>query len=98
VAEMVDAARAAGGTVVPADALGHPGLTAVRVYAAVTHTIGGLRTDGSGRVLTADGTPVPGLYACGVDVGGVATDGYASGLAAALVLGLRAAETAASEL
>jgi succinate dehydrogenase/fumarate reductase flavoprotein subunit len=95
VGEMVEAARRVGGTVESAGFLGHPGRIAVRVFAAVTHTIGGLRVDAHGRVLDGGGTPVPGLYACGVDVGGVATGGYASGLATALVLGLAAAERAA---
>jgi FAD binding domain len=98
VAEMIEAARAAGGVVVPADALGYPDRTAVRVFAAVTHTIGGLRADAAGHVLATDGSQLEGLFACGVDVGGIATGGYASGLAAALVLGLAAAETAAAEL
>lgn len=97
VADMVETARSAGGTVVPADVLGYPGLTAVRVFAAVTHTIGGLRVDEFARVLQEDGTAIDALYACGVDAGGVATGGYASGLATALVLGLVAAETAAAE-
>jgi succinate dehydrogenase/fumarate reductase flavoprotein subunit len=66
---------------------------AVRVVASITHTIGGLRVDEHARVLRADGEPVEGLYAAGVDVGGVATGGYASGLAQALVLGLTAAES-----
>ena len=35
------------------------------------------------------------LYAAGADVGGISTGGYASGLAAALVLGLTAAESLA---
>ena len=39
----------------------------------------------------------PGVYAAGGDVGGIATGGYASGLAAALVLGRIAAETAVEE-
>jgi hypothetical protein len=39
---------------------------------------------------------VDGLYAAGVDAGGFATGGYASGLAQALVLGLVAAESAAA--
>jgi len=38
---------------------------------------------------------VEGMWAAGVDAGGVATGGYASGLAQALVLGLVAAESAA---
>jgi fumarate reductase flavoprotein subunit len=70
-------------------------MAAVRVVAAITHTIGGLRIDERCRVLGDDGSAVDGLYAAGVDVGGVATGGYASGLAQALVLGLVAAEDVA---
>ena len=98
-ADMVEAARAAGGTVVGPEEL--PFATppesrvAVHVAAAVTHTIGGLKVDTAARVLGEDGTPVDGLWAAGVDAGGVATGGYASGLAQALVLGLAAAESAA---
>lgn len=83
--EMVDAARAAGGTVVARD----DGRLAVHVTAGVTHTIGGLRVDDRARVLGLDG-----VWAAGVDVGGIATGGYSSGLAQALVLGLAAAEDA----
>ena len=68
---------------------------AVRVAPAITHTIGGLRVDDGARVVSADGTPLDGLFAAGADAGGVSTGGYSSGLAAALVLGLTAAETAA---
>jgi fumarate reductase flavoprotein subunit len=64
---------------------------AVRVKPGITHTIGGLRIDESARV--ADG-----LYAAGADVGGISTGGYASGLAAALVFGRIAAESALSGL
>ena len=97
VSDMVDAA--------PAEArvsLGElpfdppPGtVAAVRVVASITHTIGGLSVDDRARVLGQDGEAVDGLWAAGVDVGGVATGGYASGLAQALVLGLAAAEDAA---
>ena len=87
--ERVDAARAAGGTVVDPSELPFetpPGSrVAVHVAAAVTHTIGGLRVDTNARALD-------GVYAAGVDAGGVANGGYASGLAQALVLGLAAAE------
>jgi succinate dehydrogenase/fumarate reductase flavoprotein subunit len=72
-----------------------PPFTAVRVVAAATHTLGGLRVDESARVLRDDGTSLDGVYAAGVDAGGIATGGYASGLACALVLGLAAAESAA---
>jgi succinate dehydrogenase/fumarate reductase flavoprotein subunit len=69
---------------------------AVHVGAGITHTIGGIRIDASARVLHEDGTPIDGLYAAGADAGGVSTGGYSSGLAAALVFGRIAAETAAA--
>ena len=104
VAELVEAARAAGGDVRPAEELpfalpasgklAEPPFVAVRVYAAVTHTIGGLRIDEHARVLDAEGLPVPGLLAAGADAGGIFTGGYGSGLAAALVFGRIAAEAA----
>jgi hypothetical protein len=84
--ERIEAARAAGGTVVERE----EGL-AVHVAGAVTHTIGGLRVDEHARVMGVDG-----LWAAGVDAGGVATGGYASGLAQALVLGFTAAESIAA--
>jgi succinate dehydrogenase/fumarate reductase flavoprotein subunit len=84
--DRIEAARAAGGTVIDQE-LGH----AVHVAAAVTHTIGGLQVDTEAGVVGVDG-----LWAAGVDVGGVATGGYASGLAQALVLGLAAAESIAA--
>jgi succinate dehydrogenase/fumarate reductase flavoprotein subunit len=62
---------------------------AVRVKPGITHTIGGLRIDEHARVVGADG-----LFAAGADVGGIAAGGYASGLAAALVLGRVAVESA----
>jgi hypothetical protein len=84
--DRIDAARAAGATVEERD----KGL-AVHVAAAVTHTIGGLQVDTEARLPGTDG-----LWAAGVDAGGVATGGYASGLAQALVLGLAAAESIAA--
>jgi hypothetical protein len=84
--ERIEAARAAGATVQQ----GAEGL-AVHVAGAVTHTIGGLQVDNEARV-----TGVDGLWAAGVDAGGVANGGYASGLAQALVLGLAAAESIAA--
>jgi succinate dehydrogenase/fumarate reductase flavoprotein subunit len=64
---------------------------AVRVKPGITHTIGGLRSDEHARVSE-------GLYAAGADVGGISTGGYASGLAAALVFGRIAAESALDRL
>jgi fumarate reductase flavoprotein subunit len=110
VAEMVAAAEAAGGDVRRADTVGGLGLelpasaklseppfAAVLVQAGVTQTLGGLRVDQQTRVLREDGRAVDGLYAAGADVGGIATGGWSSGLAAALVLGLAAAETVAAD-
>jgi hypothetical protein len=91
--ERIEAARAAGGTVIDASQLpfaSPPGI-AVHVAAAVTHTLGGIRVDTNARVIGVDG-----LWAAGVDAGGVAVGGYASGLAQALVLGLVAADEIAS--
>ncbi len=100
VAERIEAAREAGGTVVRPDELPFPAPSgyryAVHVTASVTHTIGGLVVDRDARVLGDEGAPVDGLYAAGVDVGGIATGGYSSGLAAALVLGCVAAESVAA--
>jgi succinate dehydrogenase/fumarate reductase flavoprotein subunit len=105
VAELVVAARDAGAVVVPAGELPfplpssprlvEPPFTAVRVTAAVTHTIGGLRIDAHARVLDVRGEPIADLFAAGADAGGLASGGYASGLAGALVFGRIAAETAA---
>jgi succinate dehydrogenase/fumarate reductase flavoprotein subunit len=67
---------------------------AVEVVAAITQTLGGLRVDRDGHVLRGDGSAVDGLWAAGGDVGGIATGGYMSNLAAALVIGKRAAESA----
>jgi fumarate reductase flavoprotein subunit len=62
---------------------------AVRVKPGITHTIGGLRIDEHARVVGAKD-----LFAAGADAGGIGAGGYASGLAAALVFGRIAAETA----
>jgi succinate dehydrogenase/fumarate reductase flavoprotein subunit len=80
----VVALREAGGTIVEAD-----GELRLHVAAGVTHTQGGVWIDETARVVGTEG-----LYAAGVDAGGIATGGYASGLAQALVLGLVAAENA----
>jgi len=59
----------------------------VHVAAAVTTTLGGLRVDERGRA--GDGA-----WAAGADTGGMATGGYCSGLAGALVMGRIAAAAA----
>jgi succinate dehydrogenase/fumarate reductase flavoprotein subunit len=110
VADMVGVAEELGAEVRRADSTAELGLpvprspllreppyTAVRVRAGVTHTLGGIRVDDGARVLRDDGTAIEGLLAAGADVGAIASGGYASGLAAALVLGLTAAETCLRE-
>src|SRR5207237_39590 len=82
VAELISRARSLGSRVERRD----EGV-AVEVVAAITQTLGGLRVDPRARV--ADG-----VWAAGGDVGGIATGGYASNLAAALVMGRIAAQDA----
>ena len=82
VGEMVSAAEAAGAPVRREN-----GAVTVETVAGITSTLGGLRIDTRARV-------APGVFACGGDVGGIATGGYASGLAGALVMGRIAARSA----
>ncbi len=82
VGEMVDAAERAGAPVAR-----RRGEVVVEVVAAITTTLGGLRIDEHAHA-------APGVFACGTDAGGIATGGYASGLAAALVFGRIAADSA----
>ncbi|MFD0557497.1 hypothetical protein FB566_2768 [Stackebrandtia endophytica] len=55
-------------------------LIAVRLNLLTRKTLGGLQTDLSGRVLTADGQPLPGLFAAGevAGFGGGGMHGYRS--------------------
>jgi fumarate reductase flavoprotein subunit len=80
--EMIAAAEQVGARVVRTGAR-----VSVEVVAAVTATLGGLSVDR--RAAAA-----PRVYAAGADVGGISNGGYSSGLAAALVLGRVAAESA----
>jgi succinate dehydrogenase/fumarate reductase flavoprotein subunit len=82
VGEMVEAAAAAGAPVERGD-----GAVVVETVAGVTSTLGGLHIDEHAEVAS-------GVYAAGDDAGGIATGGYASGLAAALVFGRIAADSA----
>jgi succinate dehydrogenase/fumarate reductase flavoprotein subunit len=82
VGEMIDAAEGAGAPVERRD-----GQVRVEVVASITTTLGGLAIDTSARA--ADG-----VFAAGTDAGGISTGGYSSGLAAALVFGRIAAESA----
>ena len=85
VGEMVDAAEEAGAPV--RRAREH---VTVETVAGITSTLGGLAVDEHAEA-------APRVYACGADAGGIATGGYASGLAGALVFGRIAARAALGE-
>ncbi len=85
VGDMVGAAEAAGA---PVRRDGDD--VTVETVAGITTTLGGLAIDTHAEV-------VPGVFCCGADAGGIATGGYASGLAAALVFGRIAARAALGE-
>jgi succinate dehydrogenase/fumarate reductase flavoprotein subunit len=67
---------------------------ALEVRPAITATEGGLRIDGSARVLCRGGQPIAGLYAAGADIGGVYDGGYAGGLSLAGTFALLAVDHA----
>ena len=53
-------------------------MVAVRLHVLTRKTLGGLETDLESRVLSLDGTPVPGVYAAGeaAGFGGGGVHGY----------------------
>lgn len=75
-----------------------PPFYALEVQPAITFTYGGLRTDSDGRVLDHDGAVVDGLWAAGVDAGGLSNWTYAGGLAPAFITGRRAGKSALTSL
>ena len=81
-----------------------PPFVVTRVGAALFHTQGGLMVDASARVLRADASAIPNLFAGGGAAVGLSGlrggNGYVSGngLLTATVLGYVAGETAAREL
>ncbi len=77
--------------------LTEPPYYVLEVAPAITFTFTGLRVDRAAHVLDRDGQPIQGLLAAGADAGGLYVRAYAGGLAPALVFGLTAAETAATD-
>lgn len=73
-----------------------PPYYAIEVQPSITFTFGGIRIDDAARALDADGSPVPGLFAAGADIGGLSNYGYAGGLAPAYITGRWAGESAAA--
>ncbi len=76
-----------------------PPFRAIPLAAGITVTMGGIAIDGAARVLRPDDTPIAGLYAAGSTAGGMEGGpraGYVGGLIKAFLLGLVAAESAAT--
>jgi predicted oxidoreductase len=64
-----------------------PPYYAIKVESSAIGTVGGPRTDARGRVLSTDGSAIPGLYAAG-NAGGATTRGFYGGAGGTIVLGL----------
>ena len=77
--------------------LDRPSFSAYTVTGGITYTYGGLKIDTNARVLDKDDTPISGLFAAGIIVGGIFVHGSlrAAGLMHGAVYG-RIAGTAAS--
>lgn len=75
-----------------------PPYALMEVESAITFTMGGLASDVSGRVLANDGEAIPGLWAVGVDAGGVNVHGYTGGLVRGMTLGRIAARAISNDL
>lgn len=88
-----------GDPVVPSRALDssplvEPPYYVIEAVPAITFPFHGLLVDDRARVLDADGVPIAGLFAAGCDIGGLYVRSYAGSIAAAVVLGLAAADEA----
>ncbi|HWA37818.1 MAG TPA: FAD-dependent tricarballylate dehydrogenase TcuA [Burkholderiales bacterium] len=80
-----------------ANTLDTPPFEAYAVTCGITFTFGGLRIDNDAQVISTDGEPIPGLYACGELVGGIFWFNYpgGSGLTNGAVFGKIAGASAA---
>lgn len=105
VAEVAALGRGEGADRFGRDFAGKPALAApwyaAKVTGALFHTQGGLVVDGDARVLRADGSPLPNLFAGGGAARGISgdgADGYlaGNGLLAATTLGKLAGRAAAA--
>ena len=74
--------------------LDEPPYYVIETVPAITFPFCGIRIDSHARALDEAGAVIPGLLAAGSDTGGLWNRAYAGGVAAAVVLGLTAAETA----
>jgi len=62
-----------------ANTIDEPPFEAYAVTCGITFTFGGLKIDTGARVISADGIPIPGLYAAGELVGGIFYFNYPGG-------------------
>lgn len=62
-----------------ANTISEPPFEAYQVTCGITFTFGGLRVTTGTNVLSGDGTPIPGLFACGELVGGLFYFNYPGG-------------------
>ncbi|MGW5381148.1 FAD-dependent oxidoreductase [Nocardia sp. NPDC003963] len=100
IAEQIAAVNSAGDAIRPtrthdAQPLDRGPYYIIETCPALTFPFHGIRIDPAGRVRSAVGGPVEGLFAAGSDIGGLYDHAYAGGIAPALVFGLAAADTAA---
>jgi succinate dehydrogenase/fumarate reductase flavoprotein subunit len=75
-----------------------PPFCALEIHAADAASSAGLASDHDGRVLSVDGAPIPGLYACGNDAASVMKGSYpgpGTTLGPAIVFGYRIGRHAA---
>ena len=75
---------------------GTPPFYALRCRAAITATSGGIAIDDGCRIIQPDGQPIPGIYAAGVDAGGVFGRTYGGFLGWSVVSGYIAGRSAVS--
>jgi predicted oxidoreductase len=75
--------------------LNKPPYYAIPLAAGISYTMGGLEIDAQARVISRDGTPLPGLYAAGSCTGGIEggpLGGYIGGYLKAVSTALLAAD------
>jgi succinate dehydrogenase/fumarate reductase flavoprotein subunit len=77
--------------------LTEPPYYVVEARPAITFPFYGILIDDHARALDHAGQPIPGLFAAGADIGGLYYQGYAGGIAPAVVFGLAAADQAAMD-
>ncbi|MFP3949314.1 MAG: FAD-binding protein, partial [Longimicrobiales bacterium] len=74
-----------------------PPFYAVLGTTGITGPHGGLQADTGGRILSRGGRPIPGLYAAGIDIGGIGNYVYMGFLCYGAVFGYAAGANAAAQ-